>query len=151
MRRARKPCNFDSWVGSLSPDDYRQYVLPYSQKIFRALDGVPTIHFGTDTATLLPLLREAGGDVIGLDWRVPLDAGWRLLGDVAIQGNLDPIALFAPRNVLAQKVRDILQRAAGRAGHIFNLGHGLLPETPVDNVRAVVDMVHEYQPMANGG
>ncbi|MEP7199758.1 MAG: uroporphyrinogen decarboxylase [Chloroflexota bacterium] len=152
---------FDSWVGCLSPDDYRRYVLPYSQKIFRALktpdgagvelppqrraDSVPTIHFGTDTATLLPLMREAGGDVMGLDWRVPLDAAWRLLGAVAVQGNLDPVALFAPRAELLSKVRDILKRANGRAGHIFNLGHGILPETPVDNVRAVVDMVHEFK------
>jgi uroporphyrinogen decarboxylase len=135
---------FDSWVGTLSPDDYRTYVLPYSQRVFTALQGVPTIHFGVDTATLLPLLREAGGDVIGLDWRVPLDQGWALAGEVAVQGNLDPLALFAPRELLAEKVRAILRRAGGRAGHIFNLGHGLLPETPVDQVRAVVDMVHEY-------
>jgi uroporphyrinogen decarboxylase len=135
---------FDSWIGALSPDDYRRYALPYSQAIFRALNTVPTIHFGTDSATLLPLMREAGGDVMSLDWRVPLDQGWRGLGDVAVQGNLDPIALFAPRDVLAAKVRDILQRANGRPGHIFNLGHGILPETPVDNVRAVVDIVHEY-------
>ena len=135
---------FDSWIGALSPDDYRRYALPYSQAIFRAVNTVPTIHFGTDSATLLPLMREAGGDVVSLDWRVPLDQGWRALGDVAVQGNLDPIALFAPRDVLAAKVRDILQRANGRPGHIFNLGHGILPETPVDNVRAVVDIVHEY-------
>ena len=89
-------------------------------------------------------MREAGGDVMSLDWRVPLDQGWRALGDVAVQGNLDPIALFAPRDVLAAKVRDILHRANGRPGHIFNLGHGILPETHVDNVRAVVDIVHEY-------
>ncbi|MBI1801179.1 MAG: uroporphyrinogen decarboxylase [Chloroflexi bacterium] len=136
---------FDSWVGWLSPDDYATYVLPYSQRIFRAIDGAPTIHFGTDTATLLTLMREAGGDVIGLDWRVPLDHGWQPLGDVAVQGNLDPLALFAPRDVLASKVSDIMRRAGGRAGHIFNLGHGILPDTPVDNVRAVVEMVHEYE------
>lgn len=136
---------FDSWVGCLSPDDYREHVLPYSQKIFHLIDSVPTIHFGTNTATLLPLMREAGGDVIGLDWRVPLEHGWQCLGDVAVQGNLDPVALFAPRDELTKQVRDVLRRAAGRAGHIFNLGHGLLPETPVDNVRAVVDMVHEFR------
>ncbi len=135
---------FDSWVGALSPDDYCQYVLPYSRQIFAAVEGVPRIHFGTDTATLLPLLREAGGDVIGLDWRVPLDEGWRVLGDVSVQGNLDPVALFAPHDVLAAKVRDIMRRAGGRPGHIFNLGHGILPGTPVDNVRAVVDIVHEW-------
>jgi uroporphyrinogen decarboxylase len=133
---------FDSWVGSLSPADYMQYVLPYSQRILCAVKGVPTIHFGTDTATLLPLMRQAGGDVLGLDWRTPLDAGWRVLGEVAVQGNLDPAALFAPRPLLEAKVDDILRLAGGRPGHIFNLGHGLLPETPVDNVRAVVDMVH---------
>ncbi len=136
---------FDSWVGCLSPDDYRAHVLPYSQQILRAINTAPTIHFGTDTATLLPLMREAGGDVIGLDWRVPLDEGWRAVGDVAVQGNLDPLALFAPRDVLQAKVRDILRRADGRAGHIFNLGHGILPDTPVDNVRAVVEMVREYR------
>ncbi|MBI5877435.1 MAG: uroporphyrinogen decarboxylase [Chloroflexi bacterium] len=135
---------FDSWVGQLSPDDYAAYVLPYSQRILRAVSGVPTIHFGTDTATLLPHMREAGSDVVGLDWRVPLDQGWQTVGDVAVQGNLDPLAPFAPRDVLEAKVRDVLRRAGGRPGHIFNLGHGLLPETPVDNVRAVVDMVHEW-------
>jgi uroporphyrinogen decarboxylase len=136
---------FDSWVGALSPDDYRTYVLPYSHRILRALSGVPAIHFGVDTATLLPLMCEAGGDVIGLDWRMPLDQGWALVGERAVQGNLDPLALFAPRELLTQKVRDILRRAGGRAGHIFNLGHGLLPETPVDNVRAVVELVHAWR------
>jgi uroporphyrinogen decarboxylase len=140
---------FDSWVGCLSPDDYRDYVLPHSQLILRTLSatGVPVIHFGTDTATLLPLLKEAGGDVIGLDWRTPLDWGWEILGgDVAVQGNLDPVALLveAPRPELERRVRAILQQAAGRPGHIFNLGHGILPDTPVENVRAVVKMVHEY-------
>ncbi len=136
---------FDSWVGALSPDDYRSYVLPYSQNIFRALNGVPAIHFGVDTASLLPLMCEAGGDVIGLDWRMPLDQGWAVVGERAVQGNLDPLALFAPRELLAQKVHDILRLAGGCAGHIFNLGHGLLPETPVDNVRALVEMVHEWR------
>src|SRR5512143_71704 len=135
---------FDIWVGALSPDDYRAYVLPYSQRILRAVQGVPAIHFGVDTATLLPAMCEAGGDVIGLDWRMPLDLGRAIAGERAVQGNLDPLALFAPRDVLEQKVRDILRRAGGRPGHIFNLGHGLLPETPVDNARAVVDMVHEW-------
>jgi uroporphyrinogen decarboxylase len=107
--------------------------------------GVPVIHFGTDTATLLPLLKEAGGDVIGLDWRTPLAWGWDQLGpETAVQGNLDPVALFAPRPELERRVRAILEQAAGRAGHIFNLGHGILPETPVDNVKAVVEMVHEF-------
>lgn len=137
---------FDSWAGTLSPDDYRRYVLPHSRRLFDRLRtfGVPTIHFGVDTATLLPLMREAGGDVIGLDWRVPLDRGWAAVGeDRAVQGNLDPVALFAPRGELEARVLDILARAGGRPGHVFNLGHGVLPGTPVDQVRAVVDLVHE--------
>lgn len=138
---------FDSWVGVLSPGDYAHYVLPYSQKVLARIKttGVPAIHFGTGTATLLPLMKTAGGDVIGLDWRVPLDAGWQAVGrQVAVQGNLDPAALFAPIPVLREKVEDILRRAGGTPGHIFNLGHGILPETRVENVRAVVDMVHEW-------
>jgi uroporphyrinogen decarboxylase len=138
---------FDSWVGALSPDDYRRYVLPHSQLILRAVKatGVPAIHFGMGTAALLPLMKEAGGDVIGLDWRTPLDWGWDQLGpDTAVQGNLDPVALFAPRPELERRVRTILEQAAGRPGHIFNLGHGILPETPVENVKATVEMVHEF-------
>jgi len=138
---------FDSWVGALSPQDYEDFVLPYSQKVLQAAkaENVPVIHFGTNTTTLLPLMKRAGGDVIGLDWRVPLDDGWALLGsDVAVQGNLDPTLLFAPLPEIKVRVQDILRRAAGRPGHIFNLGHGILQHTPVDNVKAVVDMVHEY-------
>ncbi len=138
---------FDSWVGALSPQDYETFVLPYSQKVLQAAkaEGVPVIHFGTNTATLLPLMKRAGGDVIGLDWRIPLDEGWALLGrDIAVQGNLDPAALFAPLPEIKTRVHDILRRAAGRPGHIFNLGHGILQHTPVDHVKAVVDMVHEY-------
>ena len=138
---------FDSWVGALSPQDYEQYVLPYSQKVLQAAkaENVPVIHFGTNTTTLLPLMKRAGGDVIGLDWRIPLDDGWSLLGDdVAVQGNLDPAILFAPLPEIKKRVHDILNRANGRPGHIFNLGHGILQHTPVDNVKAVVDMVHEY-------
>ncbi len=138
---------FDSWVGALSPLDYQRYVMPYSQKMLQAAQtkGVPVLHFGTNTATLLPLMKEAGGDVIGLDWRMPLDQGWELLGDdVAVQGNLDPIALFAPRPVLEEQVKDVLNRAAGRPGHIFNLGHGISQFTPPENVTAVVEMVHEW-------
>lgn len=136
---------FDSWVGTLAPADYRAYVLPHTRAIFERLRplGVPMIHFGVGTASLLELQREAGGDVIGLDWTIPLDAGWKRVPDRAVQGNLDPIALFAPRPELERRVREILARAGGRPGHIFNLGHGILPGTPVDNVRAVVDMVHE--------
>jgi uroporphyrinogen decarboxylase len=138
---------FDSWVGTLSPQDYETFVLPHSQKVLEAAkaENVPVIHFGTNTTTLLPLMKRAGGDVIGLDWRIPLDDGWALLGeDVAVQGNLDPALLFAPLSEIKARVHDILRRAAGRPGHIFNLGHGILQNTPVDNVKAVVDMVHEY-------
>jgi len=138
---------FDSWVGALSPSDYENFVLPYSQKILQNAkkENVPVIHFGTNTTTLLPLMKRAGGDVIGLDWRIPLDDGWKLLGDdVAVQGNLDPTILFAPRDVIKKRVHDVLKRANGKPGHIFNLGHGILQHTPVDNVKAVVDMVHEY-------
>lgn len=138
---------FDSWVGALSPQDYADYVLPHSGRVLKALEatGVPVIHFGTGTATLLPLMKQAGGTVIGLDWRVPLDQGWAILGDgVAIQGNLDPADLFAPLPVLRRRVEDVLRRAGGRAGHIFNLGHGILPGTPVEHVRAAVEFVHEY-------
>jgi uroporphyrinogen decarboxylase len=136
---------FDSWVGALAPDDYRAFVLPYTRAIVQALTpGVPVIHFGTGTAGLLEAMREAGGDVIGLDWRIDLAEGWRRVGpDVAIQGNLDPAALFAPPAEIRRRVAAILGRAAGRPGHIFNLGHGVLPGTPVDHVRALVDAVHE--------
>lgn len=138
---------FDSWVGVLNPSDYENFVLPYSQKVLTTAKnaGVPVIHFGTNTTTLLPLMKRMSSDVIGLDWRIPLDDGWSLLGDdVAVQGNLDPIALFAPLPELKVRVHDVLRRANGRPGHIFNLGHGILQHTPVDNVKAVVEMVHEY-------
>ena len=136
---------FDSWVGALAPDDYRQFVLPHTRAVISALrPGTPVIHFGTGTAGLLPLLREAGGDVIGLDWRVDLEAAWRVVGDdVGVQGNLDPVALLSPPKVFGPAVRAILKRAAGRPGHIFNLGHGVLESTPVEHVKALVDMVHE--------
>jgi uroporphyrinogen decarboxylase len=136
---------FDSWVGTLSPDDYRAFVLPHSRALFERLRpfDVPTIHFGVGTGALLELLRAAGGDVIGLDWTVPLDEGWARVPDRGVQGNLDPAALFAPLPELERRVRAVLARAAGRPGHIFNLGHGILPDTPVDHVRAVVEMVHE--------
>lgn len=136
---------FDSWVGCLSPDDYREFVLPHTRAVIQNIKpGVPVIHFGTGTAALLELIREAGGDVIGLDWRVRLDEGWRRIGhDVAVMGNLDPVALFADREVLRAQAKRILDQAGGRPGHIFNLGHGILPETPVENVIALVEMVHE--------
>ncbi len=137
---------FDSWVGALSEADYREFVLPHVRRIFTGLAtlGAPTLHFGTGTGHLLGAQREAGGDVIGLDWRLTLDEGWRRVGlDGAVQGNLDPTLLFAPRERLLAAVDDVLARAAGRPGHVFNLGHGILPGTPVDNVKAVVDRVHE--------
>ena len=138
---------FDSWVGVLGPGDYQQYVLPYSTKMIQAAKTrqVPVIHFGTNTTSLLPLMKEAGSDVIGLDWRIPLDEGWKILGeDVAVQGNLDPIALFAPQEVLAAKVKEVLDRAGGRPGHIFNIGHGISRFTDPNQVKTVVDMVHEW-------
>ena len=140
---------FDSWVGALSAADYREFVLPHVRTIFEGLrsTSVPTIHFGTGTFHLLPLMREAGGDVIGLDWRTPLDEGWARVGDgVAVQGNLDPTLLFAPQERLLARVDDVLRQAKGRLGHVFNLGHGILPGTNVDHVKAVVDHVHAHTP-----
>jgi uroporphyrinogen decarboxylase len=137
---------FDSWVGCLAPDDYRAFVLPHMRATLGAIaaTGVPVIHFGTGTAALLELMREAGGDVIGLDWRVDLAAAWARLGaDVGVQGNLDPVALFASPAEIRRRVAAVLERAGGRAGHIFNLGHGVLPETPVAHVTAMIDAVHE--------
>jgi uroporphyrinogen decarboxylase len=139
---------FDSWVGCLGPEDYRRYVLPGTRALIRNAQalGVPVIHFGTGTAALLELLREAGGDVIGVDWRVELGDAWRRIGyDVAIQGNLDPTLLFGPVDKLRERVEHILDQAGGRPGHIFNLGHGVLPKTPVENVLAVVEMVRGHR------
>ena len=136
---------FDSWAGCLSPADYEQFVQPYTKAVIDAVaPGVPVINFSTGTAGLLKNVRAAGGDVIGLDWRVNLDEGWVAVGhDLAVQGNLDPVALFASPKEIKSRVAEILRRAAGRPGHIFNLGHGVLPETPVDHVIAMVDAVHE--------
>ena len=139
---------FDSWVGCLSPQDYEEYALPYSKQIFRDLSStnVPTIHFGTQTTTLLELMKEAGGDVIGVDWRIPIDEAWKRVGDgVGIQGNLDPAALLGSFELTKTKAEDVLRRVSGRAGHIFNLGHGVLPNTPVENVSRLVNLVHEYK------
>ena len=137
---------FDSWVGCLTPQDYRCFVLPQTRTLIQELrrTGVPVIYFGTDTATLLEAMQETAADVIGLDWRIPLDEGWQKLNyRTAVQGNLDPAALFASWKAVRERAEDVLQRAGGRTGHIFNLGHGILPETPVENVRALVDFVHE--------
>ena len=138
---------FDSWVGALDEADYREFVLPHVGALFARLEGVgvPLIHFGTGTGHLLGAQREAGGDVIGMDWRTPLDEGWRRVGDkVAVQGNLDPTLLLGPRERLLARVDDVLHRAGGRRGHVFNLGHGILPGTPVENVKAVVEHVHAH-------
>lgn len=136
---------FDSWVGCLAPDDYREYVLPYMRTIFQGLKpGTPAIHFATGTAGLLKLMRAGGGDVIGVDWRVDIGDAWKEIGhDVGIQGNLDPVALLAPPGETRRRAAEILKRAGGRPGHIFNLGHGVLPETPVKNAIALVEAVHE--------
>jgi uroporphyrinogen decarboxylase len=135
---------FDSWAGALDHDDYRDRVLPWSRRIFQGIDGVPTIHFGTGTGELLGLMRHAGADVVGVDWRVPLDVAWERIGaDAGIQGNLDPTACLAPWEVVERKARDVLRRARGRPGHIFNLGHGVLPQTPPENLERLVRLVHE--------
>ncbi|MDE3154406.1 MAG: uroporphyrinogen decarboxylase [Acidobacteriota bacterium] len=140
---------FDSWVGALNAADYREFVLPHIRRIFEAVAGrgVPTIHFGTGTGAILPELREAGGDVIGADWRIPLDEAWQRIGfDRAIQGNLDPTLLLGPLDRLLAGAGEVLDRAGGRAGHIFNLGHGILPMTPLEHVQALARYVHQYVP-----
>lgn len=138
---------FDSWVGCLSVEDYRRYVLQHVTDLVHRLQktGAPIIYFGTDSATLLSSMQESGAEVLGLDWRIPLDDGWRLLQNKgAVQGNLDPVLLFADWKELQSRAKDILKRAGGRAGHIFNLGHGILPETPVDNVKKLCKFVQEH-------
>ncbi len=138
---------FDSWVGALSITDYRQYCLAPTTELVKRVKalGVPVIYFGVDTASLLPAMSETTADVLGLDWRIPLDEGWRAAGaGCAVQGNLDPITLFAPENILEARVREVLALAAGRPGHIFNLGHGIVPETPVESVIQVVKWVEQY-------
>src|SRR5438270_12006424 len=144
---------FDSWVGCLSVEDYRRCVLPRTTELVKTLQhsSVPIIYFGTDSATLLPSMRETGAEVIGLDWRIPLEEGWRSLGfDCAVQGNLDPVLLFADWKELKSRAEEILNRAGGRPGHIFNLGHGILPETPVENVKNLAQYVREYTAPASG-
>jgi uroporphyrinogen decarboxylase len=139
---------FDSWAGCLSPVDYQEYVLPYSRRAIEIASqgGVPLIHFATNTGGMLNVFRQAGGDVIGIDWRINLDTAWDILGpSVAIQGNLDPVALFAPWEELRKRARHVLDQAGGRPGYIFNLGHGILPQTPVSNVQRLIDFVHTYQ------
>jgi uroporphyrinogen decarboxylase len=135
---------FDSWIGALNVADYRRYVLPHMKRLFGLLDkSVPVIHFGTGNAALYPSMKEAGGDVIGLDWRVDLGTQWDALGEVAVQGNLDPGSLLAPPAVMRERAKAVLDGARGRPGHVFNLGHGIFPQASVDKVRALVDYVHE--------
>jgi uroporphyrinogen decarboxylase len=139
---------FDSWVGSLGLADYREYAFEASKRLVRSVQqmGVPVIYYGVETGSLLAEMAATGADVIGLDWRQPLDEGWRAVGHGrAVQGNLDPITLFAPQEVLEQRVGEILRAAGGRVGHIFNLGHGIVPGTPVENVQAVARMVREFR------
>ena len=139
---------FDSWAGQLSRADYREYALPHTKRIFDALagTGVPTIHFGVNTAAILAEMKAAGGDAIGIDWRMPLDEAWRVIGhDRAVQGNLDPTRLLGPEHGLFAATDDVLRRAAGRPGHIFNLGHGVLPDTPLERVQALARHVHAYR------
>jgi uroporphyrinogen decarboxylase len=139
---------FDSWVGALAVDDYEIRALPHTRSIFEALGslGVPRIHFGTDTAALLESIASTGPDIVSLDWRVPLDAGWKTVGhDRGIQGNLDPAVLLGPPELVRERARDVLRRAGGRPGHIFNLGHGVLPSTPLENLQLLVETVHEWQ------
>jgi uroporphyrinogen decarboxylase len=136
---------FDSWVGCLSPEDYRTHVLPHTRTAIAGIGPkTPVIYFGTGTSGLLRDMRAAGSDVLGVDWRVDLDDAWARIGhDLPLQGNLDPVTLFAPRDEIRRQAKAVLERAAGRRGHIFNLGHGILPDTPVDHVVALVDAVHE--------
>jgi uroporphyrinogen decarboxylase len=144
---------FDSWVGSLSVEDYRDSVLPLTTRFIRHVQalGVPVIYFGVDTASLLPAMRTTGADVLGLDWRVPLDAAWAGIDYAcAVQGNLDPITLFAPHDLLRSRIHNILAQAADRPGHIFNVGHGIVPGTAVENVQAAVRFVREYAMAAQG-
>jgi uroporphyrinogen decarboxylase len=144
---------FDSWAGQLSASDYRQFALPYTQRAVAIARqaGVPIIHFATETSGYLEAMRATGADVVSLDWRVDLGAAWRRLGKkVALQGNLDPVALLGPWEALKQRAQAILDQAGGRAGHIFNLGHGILPETPPDSVRRLVDFVHQRTATTDG-
>lgn len=144
---------FDSWVGALSPDDYVRSVQPYTRRIFTALgSAVPMIHFGVDTATLLDAMKTDGATVIGVDWRTPLDDAWARIGyDLAVQGNLDPVVLFAPPDVLEAKAADVLHRAGTRPGHVFNLGHGFLPGTPLDHAIRLAEFVREASTRMRGG
>jgi uroporphyrinogen decarboxylase len=144
---------FDSWVGTLSVDDYCRYVQPYTRRVLESLadTDVPVIHFGVDTGGLLEAMREAGGDAVGVDWRIPLDVAWRRIGHArAVQGNLDPLVLQAPWDVVRREAAAIIDRAGERPGHVFNTGHGLHPRTPPETLERLVDFVHEYSSRTNG-
>ncbi|MBI2183692.1 MAG: uroporphyrinogen decarboxylase [Thaumarchaeota archaeon] len=139
---------FDSWAGCLSPTDYERYVMPYSRAVIRQVNrlGIPLIHFGTDTASLLTLMKEAGGDIMGVDWRIDIDNAWKILGpNHGIQGNLDPAVMLTKDKIVVKYAKQILDKANGQPGHIFNLGHGVLPQTPPENVKILVDFVHSYR------
>jgi uroporphyrinogen decarboxylase len=133
---------FDSWAGALSPDDYERYVMPHSRKVLEGISGVPRIHFGVNTGELLPAMAAAGADVVGVDWRVPLDDAVKRLPGVAVQGNLDPAVVFAPWPVVEERVRDVMRRGGSAEGHVFNLGHGVLPDTDPDVLTRIVELVH---------
>ncbi len=136
---------FDSWAGCLSPNDYKKYALPYTKRLIKEVSGdVPVINFSTNTGTYLDIVKEAGGDVVGLDWKVNLMDGWNQLGDVAVQGNMDPAVLFSDEKTIRAKVKEVLDSAGGKPGHIFNLGHGIILGTPPENVKILVDAVHEF-------
>ncbi len=139
---------FDSWIGALGAQDVQEHVLPHMTRIFDAVAalGVPSIHFGTGTGALLELMARPACDVVGVDWRTPLDVAWGRVGDDrGVQGNLDPAVLLAPPEVVRARTIDVMRRAGGRAGHIFNLGHGVLPDTPLDNIRVMIDTVHSFE------
>lgn len=143
---------FDSWVGCLGASDYKEFAMPYSKRIIDAIKpkGVPIIHFANQASTLFPLVREAGGDVFGVDWRINIDDAWDILGhDVGVQGNLDPVILYGPVEYIEKRVKEILDRVNNRPGHIFNLGHGILPTVPPDNAKAMIDAVHRLSKRAN--
>ena len=141
---------FDSWVGALAPQDYEERVLPHTRRIFEETAdlGVPRIHFGTGTSELLELIASAGCDVVSLDWRIGLDAGWARVGELGVQGNLEPAVLLGPRALVEDRARDVLRRAAGRPGHVFNLGHGVPPEATIENLQALVETVHAWSPVS---
>lgn len=137
---------FESWAGALSPSDYQKYVLPFSKKLIASLkeEGVPIIHFANGASTYLHLIKETEASVYSVDWHIDLDTAWEILGEVAVQGNLDPIVLLANQEVVEEKAKEVLKKARGRAGHIFNLGHGILPQTPPENAKKLVEVVHEF-------